>query len=81
MIQTKHLTIHKYRLNTLVNKSKKLLFPSIRGTLLPSFDPQYIAVDRVKISPTTTTFSRKLNGIAINWLWIRIKIIARDFRI
>jgi hypothetical protein len=39
-IKIPHCVINKYIQDVSVNKAKGLLFPSIRGTLLPSFDVQ-----------------------------------------
>lgn len=36
----KYLSIHNYKQNIEVNKAKKLILPSIRGTYLPSIDIQ-----------------------------------------
>ena len=58
-ISTRYISIMLYNQNIYVNKAKHLVFPSTRGTLLPSVDWQ------------------RSGGIAINWLWVRIRISKR----
>lgn len=39
-MRTKYFTINKYRQDVSINEAKKLLFPKIRGTFIPSWDWQ-----------------------------------------
>ncbi len=57
-IKTKnfYFILHRYYVEVDVDKAKGFLFPIVRGTLLPSFNPQCGG------------------GMAMNWLWMRIKI-------
>jgi len=40
VICTRFLTVTRYRQNISVNIAKQLIFPTLRGTWLPSFDKQ-----------------------------------------
>lgn len=57
----KYVTLHKYVHDTKVDIAKNRFFPKLRGTLIPSFDWQ------------VGEYSLR-SGIAVNWLWIRLKI-------
>jgi hypothetical protein len=51
----RYVTIQKYRHSTYVDKAKGRWLPWVRGTLIPSVDPQGVPV----------------SGYAVNWLGVR----------
>ncbi len=63
---TKYLSIYRYIQDVSVNRAKKLWFPKIRGTWLPSFDIQTGRYKETFRSATRIEGITRTSGLAIN---------------